>query len=286
MNSSHHGNSIVKMKMAKSDKNVTPNGFKNDFIQNSNMLINYNHMPGMRNNYNIHNVNSIPNINEHNSQNLNNMRIPNSNRLWRANSHNKVSDYSNINNQNLIDSSRNFKKTASFNSIKEELHNQNNENENKNEEELFFSSKSDYSITEEEFKYDNLNDRNSFALCVSVKLINKEEFIYITKNDEVMTTAKLFVSKHKLNENLIGPIAESIQQALNSIDMILDSCLTETDRKSIDEIKKFYSEQQEENFNKSEVMYDTDYEKNNNLNNLFILTPEEEKKIERLNISR
>jgi hypothetical protein len=236
-------------------------------------------MGGMMNNYNIININNMPSINQHNTQNFNNLHIPNTNRIWRNNFLNKSNDYQNLNNQTLNESDKNFNKSTDFKTIKEELGNQNI----KIEDEFFSNGKSYCSIAEEEFKEENINDINCYTLSVSVKLLNRQEFIYLTKDDEPLNTARLFVSKHGLNENLISPIAESIKQSIISIKMILDYSLTDTDRKNLSEIQKIYQDKQEEDFNMLEIKYHTDNE--TTIDDLSIQTADELKITERLNNS-
>ena len=245
---------MYRMKMVKSEKFVNPN-YVNDGKVGP---------PGM-------NTSMIPN----------DFRQINKEKNWKNSEGNKI-DATNIINKNISNQSEKPKdSTKTFESVREE-----NDSNRRIVEENGDSShnQSDYEVTEEEAKLGQCNEN---ILFVTVKLKDGEETVTIIKGADIYQTAQIFVVRHQLSLSLIRPICESIKQALNSLDIIMDLPLTDRDHKSLTTIENFYQEQKEEELIDFDLSCITDFGTSNNcLGDSFSLSNDEFRKIERLNLSR
>ena len=278
-------NPMQRMKFVKSDKNLMAN------LENQNP---YKTLQNTQNNQMEHTEN--PNLK------------PTNNKIWRDSKSGNPANVDTLTNiiNNTIKGSTNglYNKnnpmnSSSYTSIKEEQQQTGENNfknkqstmpESKNHEtgvddnKYFSSNDSRYSVAEEETKYED----KDIVLFVSVRISGKEELLGINNKEDSMITIRKFISKHRLNENLVKPISEKITNAISSIDTLLQSKIDSKDYKSLKIIKKMFCHKVEE-----EKVPDLDLscftylgESDSYCGFNFNLSTEEVKTTEKLNMSR
>lgn len=190
---------------------------------------------------------------------------------------------------------------TNFTSIKEEHQQTDSLNKNKKssnfptkevnksnfDEKYFSSNESEYSIAEEEI----ICEGKDVILYVSVRISGKDELLGINSKEDSQTTIRKFITKHHLNEKLLKPISEKVNNALSSIDSVLKTDVESKHYHSLKKVKNYYTTKIEEN--DTEKLSDLDLscfteigDCDTNCETTFHLTNEESKTTEKLNMSR
>ena len=278
-------NPMHRMKFVKSDKNLMAN------LENQNPYKTQSHT---QNNQMDHSENP-------NSKILNN-------KIWRDSKSGNppnVDTLTNIINNTIKGSTYgpynkiNPANSSSFTSIKEEQV-QNGDNNLKNKHITILESKNQDNTIEDNKYFSSNESRNSIAedkmkyeekdivLFVSVRISGKEELLGINNKEDSMITIRKFISKHRLNENLIKPISEKISNAISSIDSLLQSKIDCKDYKSLNKIKKMFDQKvEEEKVNDLDLSCFTYLGESDSFCGFnFNLSTEEAKTTEKLNMSR
>lgn len=86
----------------------------------------------------------------------------------------------------------------------------------------------------------DINKKDKLLLNVHIKLENGVKIINFNKNDNTILVSERFCKQNKLNFNLVIPIAEIINNAIDSLDMILNR--TNFDESNLEEIRDIYKE--------------------------------------------
>jgi hypothetical protein len=79
-------------------------------------------------------------------------------------------------------------------------------------------------------------------LHVVIKLKDREEVITVGKNIDPLKITRDFCLKHQLNDYLVKPFYGRINQAMKSLDQILEHNIDTNEERSLKEIQDYYSQ--------------------------------------------